>query len=581
MVAPNSMLTSGHVVLPSPRGAETLEWFAAFFHRVGCLSKMAHFNLGFLLVVSNTDEGVDFALLRAGCHPDFGAPGEAFGRLYLRLWRMSQGQAFTTLGHVDGGLLRYYNGRVTATRTDCTDWDWWDGPGNCVRLTETDADLGGMSGGPLLDRDGAVRGIHKGGYDGYKTAFRMDAAARWSNDIRQIVRDQSPRVLGLLPGHSLARLRVRAREWEAETQAWGRVCATPVPASALDADGLPIDPTNHERWPSGWSIFSVDAEFQHVLHLRTSDDGGEVIPDVVHEDVTVLNGLCELARPGIIHAWYSIDPDDLSAPPARHVVVATEDGARSTLWHVVRNARGLWSKHRIDTLDDLRWPSAGTTSFVTASRTVYLGGTHRRVDVSVPVPWIFVAAGPLVIGYSMTRDGRWQRVLEVGVQQQPMRRVEAMTAWWGDAFGGNPGVSLCFVLRNAWNSKTVSHHHIANGIAHPLPAPERPPGGDGPVRVSRTLGLTGADSNTGGDLLWHVELEDGTVALWAYERQLRGSTRIVRRLRSPLNPDLRRRGAPNIWGCTPGTAPRCRAPPLRACRAHRAARFGVQFASTL
>lgn len=420
MVAPNSMLTSGHVVLPSPRGAETLEWFAAFFHRVGCLSKMAHFNLGFLLVASNTDEGVDFALLRAGCHPDFGAPGEAFGRLYLRLWRMSQGQAFTTLGHVDGGLLRYYNGRVTATRTDCTDWDWWDGPGNCVRLTATDADLGGMSGGPLLDRDGAVRGIHKGGYDGYKTAFRMDTAARWSNDIRQIVRDQSPQVLGPLQGEYLARLRVRAREWEAETQAWGRVCATPVPASALDADGLAIDPTNHERWPSGWSIFSVDAEFQHVLHLRTSDDGGEVIPDVVHEDVTVLNGLCELARPGIIHAWYSIDPDDLSAPPARHVVVATEDGARSTLWHVVRNARGLWSKHRIDTLDDLRWPSAGTTSFVTASRTVYLGGTHRRVDVSVPVPWIFVAAGPLVIGYSMTRDGRWQRVLSTEVRQQPL-----------------------------------------------------------------------------------------------------------------------------------------------------------------
>ncbi|MCK6571648.1 hypothetical protein L6V77_11220 [Myxococcota bacterium] len=44
---------------------------------------------------------------------------------------------------------------------------------------------------------------------------------------------------------------------------------------------------------------------------------------------------------------------------------------------------------------------------------------------------------------------------------------------------------------------------------------------------------------------------------------------------------MRRRGAPNIWGCTPGTAPRCRAPPLLACRAHRAARFGVQFAPTL
>jgi uncharacterized membrane protein YjjP (DUF1212 family) len=70
--------------------------------------------------------------------------------------------------------------------------------------------------------------------------------------------------------------------------------------------------------------------------------------------------------------------------------------------------------------------------------------------------------------------------------------------------------------------------------------------------------------------------------LWgARELLLRGSAEIVRRLRSPLNPDLRRRGAPNIWGCTPGTAPRCRAPPLLACRAHRAARFGVQFAPTL
>jgi hypothetical protein len=470
----------------------------------------------------------NFLTLPTNCHRCYGAPGEAFGRLYIRLWKMVNGQGFTVLGHTGGDVLRYRRGAIDRAVENCK---LLVGDSNCVRWGFTDWDLGGMSGGPLLDHDGAVRGIHIASNlwlpDDEKLAFRMDAAARWSNDIRQIVRDQSPRVLGLLPGHSLARLRVRAREWEAETQAWGRVCATPVPASALDADGLPIDPTDHERWPSGWSIFSVDAEFQHVLHLRTSDDGGEVIPDVVHEDVTVLNGLCRLARPGIIHAWYSIDPDDLSAPPARHVVVATEDGARSTLWHVVRNARGLWSKHRIDTLDDLRWPSAGTTSFVTASRTVYLGGTHRRVDVNVPVPWIFVAAGPLVIGYSMTRDGRWLRVLTSELRQQPLHRVEAMTAWWGDAFGGNPGVSLCFVSRNAWRSKTVSHHHIANGIAYPLRGPERPPGGDGPVRVSRTLGLTGADSNTGGDLLWHVELEDGTVALWAYERQLNGTWRHV------------------------------------------------------
>jgi hypothetical protein len=251
---------------------------------------------------------------------------------------MVNGQGFTVLGHTGGDVLRYRRGAIDRAVENCK---LLVGDSNCVRWGFTDWDLGGMSGGPLLDHDGAVRGIHIASNlwlpDDEKLAFRMDAAARWSNDIRQIVRDQSPRVLGLLPGHSLARLRVRAREWEAETQAWGRVCATPVPASALDADGLPIDPTDHERWPSGWSIFSVDAEFQHVLHLRTSDDGGEVIPDVVHEDVTVLNGLCRTGAAGH-HPRVVLDRPGRSVGAAR-AARGGRDGGRGAVDAVARRAQ--------------------------------------------------------------------------------------------------------------------------------------------------------------------------------------------------------------------------------------------------
>jgi hypothetical protein len=211
------------------------------------------------------------------------------------------------------------------------------------------------------------------------------------------------------------------------------------------------------------------------------------------------------------------------AQPARHVVVATGDAGEATLWHVVRNARGLWSKRAIDTLEDVRWPSAGAISFEAVERTVYVSGRYQRIALQVAVPWIFVAAGPRVIGYSMARDGVWRRVLSVELTQRPLHRVEAMTAWWGDADGGNRGVSLCVVSRTAWHSKTVSHYHIAGGFVYPLPGPQRPPAGDGLVQVHRTLGLAGADSNGGGDLLWHVELDDGTVDIWAYERGAHGT----------------------------------------------------------
>jgi hypothetical protein len=289
MVGPRTMLTAGHVVEPLPDDVGARQSFAAFFDRVGCIPKFVHFAPGFVLQ-ERFDDSIDAGLLFTECHPHYGAPGEAFGRLYLRLWKMAHGQWFTVLGHTGGDILRFRSGHIERSDEQCKTQQ---GVSNCVRWGHTDWDLGGMSGGPLLDGDGAVRGIRCCSNfalpDDEKLAFRMDAAARWSNNIRQIVRDQSPGVWASAGTLALARWVVLDREWEATTQDWGRVSATPVPASALDPNGVPVDPTSDAHWPSGWSVFYVDDEYRHVLHLRTSNDGGERIPDVVQEDVSTLD----------------------------------------------------------------------------------------------------------------------------------------------------------------------------------------------------------------------------------------------------------------------------------------------------
>ena len=166
------------------------------------------------------------------------------------------------IGHPHNNLTRAYFRRIEANASGCI------GEGdrrNCLQFDATNADWEGASGSPILDLDGAARGLYSG-YQGVavganaQKALRMDFAAAMSPYVRKVVRDQAPGVLESLSALNL--LDVGVDEPEADAQQWGRLTACNVPAT-----------TGAQGAPAGWSIFYFDDRFSHLMHLRVWSDG--------------------------------------------------------------------------------------------------------------------------------------------------------------------------------------------------------------------------------------------------------------------------------------------------------------------
>lgn len=528
VVAPSVMLESGGPVVGPIDLSQATGSYATFFYRPGCIRKHGHI-LDILELENGEDGGGrDYATLLMDCHggrrgtpPGRGwAPGAAFGRLYVRLWHFcgQGGQRAVLLGHVRGDRLRVFVRDVARATGPCPHQGAFDDARRCVAFTidGRSENWSGASGGPLLDMDGAVRATHSGtldeaGDETLRLAFRLDAMARVSPYLRKVVRDQAPRVRGsLFPG---ARNAPGEFGPEGVAQDWGRVSACNVPYS-----------TGTSRPIGGFSVFYVDERFEHLLHLRAWEDDGALIPNVVHEDVSVLTGICGFGKPGVIGSWYSIGAQH-DANPRRHCLMTTRrsvDDQGGEVWHVYQDGQYRWHKYLVLTSDDLRWPSAFTTAttVVTYTRTYEDDDgdwvTQEHAGTS-QTPYAIVNSDGWLLSLSWEpTHNRWttRRLARITVG----RPVEAITTWWSEGGGRTgPGLAIVYVTRSFVGQRELNRVFARGGsgnvgrgtLALPTYA----------MRVSRTLSLTSADSGSGGDFLWHVLDESGRVCVWMFERR--------------------------------------------------------------
>ena len=542
LVAPRLLVTAGHVLDPIEGNLildGNMSGYAAFHDRVGCNQKLLHL----VDPQYRNDASHDYGQVATRCHPVFGAPGLAFGRVYLRLWKFCGGktQRAATVGHFGGKPLQVFSRLVREPDVRCSFW----GDSNCVHLADSDDESdGGGSGAPVLDMDGAVRAIYSHSVpaifdDNDKVGYRLDAAARLSPDIRKVVHDQAPKVARINrhangPGTDLL--------IDAVMNRFLQVTTLSVPANAVrlqDPSFVPpetiVSPVAPRGFPEGWSIFYFEERSGHLMHLQTRADGGVRIPDdVIHQDVSVLANLCDIGPTGVIHSWYEI-PERYQVETdlvlKRHVLASERVGAETTLVHLVQDGDRRWTKTTIGGARNLGFASAGCTAYdpvdwigpgtVRADCTAGLaacaaanerdgivsrGRNVNQYRVHQPHPFVAFVEGRNLCVSEWSPAGGWLRLHTLPVLSGEVR-VEAVTMWHGEGAGGEGRLNIAYVTgapdmpRTLWyvrrdgpanwyRERMIDLHGFTD-------------------RVARTLSLTAADSSTGGDVCWQVEGTDG------------------------------------------------------------------------
>ena len=534
MVGARILLTAGHVLQTSAQADRGLSirpgcgivrpisknLAAFFFDRVDCFPKKVAFPDDGVLQLEDFEDR-DFAVLKTGCHVAFGPPGDAFGRLFVRLWRFCPGQRYTLLGHLHGEPLRVSMGRVNQQESTCV-------PGkrsDCVRVSSRYGDWAayhGMSGGPVLDPDGAVLALWKGyfdewganGHDHGQVAVPLAVVARVSPDLRKVVRDQAPRAAFVDP---FVIADIDATDTDVVAGFTPQLVTVSVPHNAVIVDDFgqpatPLTPITLEgqgHFPSGWSIFYRERRSNHIMHLRTRIDGGERIPDdVMHEDVSVLANLCALGRPGLVHAWYEVPPELTTSKTMymrRHLLVSERDeGGGSHFCHLIQDGDRRWQKIALgDRGRDLRFASAACTTYESLA---WGDGRVGRAAVPQPHAWVVYGEGRDLVFSDWSPSRGWRRLYRTP-NVAGRGRVEAIACWHSESRPSDEiGFNVVFTV--AESGRPVTIHHIArlrDGWTRPRPIAVAEWEG----QVERTLSLSAADSSGGGDVCWHFVTSAG------------------------------------------------------------------------
>jgi hypothetical protein len=518
LIGPRLVLTAGHVGQSTPG-------VAAFHFRPRCFRKL----VGVAKVVQRVyrlRRGLDFATVRLSCHPAFGTPGGAFGVLYLRLWSMNDRQTGVLLGHVAGDLLRVFIRDVQDPQVHCHRQS--EGlPQDCIRYSmdenaarsSSSGGWSGASGGPLLDRDGAIRGILKRAENQSVHVQRIDAIARESPEVRKAVRDQAPTVqYSMFPAQFVAPSDPRDDDWSPELtyQQWGRVASTSIPWQEGETSPR-----------SGWSVFYVETQSGHLMNLRTYSDEAQLIPEVVHQDVSVLTGVCSVGRAGILGAWHSLH--ERNGKPRVHVLFSVAphglQDARGEVWHAWQPPGGHWQSERVTSSADLRAPSAVAYRPIEKTFTVQRrGGTeHSRNTVYEPRVIISTAGGWVeLLTWNATTE-RWsqQRLFQAGAH--PRSRIEALTAWWSTSSDrAESGLAVIAVIFNAPGSRLLRRVFVGEGgHVFPVSGLTLP---HWATPAARTMSLSGTETAGGGRFVWHYQGKDRSGQLdrnptaWIFDR---------------------------------------------------------------
>jgi hypothetical protein len=481
---------------------------------------------GFIQRIYSRRRGLDFATVLVSCSSPYRTVGNAFGVLYLRLWSMNRGQTGILLGHVGGDALRvfirdvqdpevYCNGQSHALLKNCLHYSDDGDAGNPA----SDGGWRGASGGPLLDRDGAVRGILKRAVGSSVHVQRIDAIARESPEVRKAVRDQAPTVqYSMFPAQFVAPTDPRDDAWSPELtyQQWGRVVATSIPWQEGETSPR-----------SGWSIFYVETQSGHLMNLRTYSDEAQLIPEVVHQDVSVITGVCSVGRAGILGAWYSLH--ERNGKPGVHVLFSVAphglQDARGEVWHAWQPQGGRWQSERVTSSADLRPPSAVAYRPIEKRFTVSRRGAteHSRNTVYEPRVIISTAGGWVeLLAWNATTE-RWSQHRLFQAAAHPRSRIEALTAWWSTSPDrAESGLAVIAVMFNASGSRLIRRVFVGEGgHVFPVSGLTLP---HWATPAARTMSLSGTETAGGGRFVWHYQGKDSAGQLdrnptaWIFDR---------------------------------------------------------------
>ena len=331
LVSPNEVLTVEHTFssLYKP-GLDNV----GFVEGSGCTSQ------SWMAARVLKDCDIDAALISLSPRVSLGMPGasDARGYMRMRLWAPSPGTALYVFGYP--GTAPNPTKRVSVLRVHSAfrhDTDDEDPAPKAQRYPaiielKSERTCVGQSGGPYVDEDGFVVGIHRGsrsnGFGAARPYWQHDfgvslsaIAAHASQPLRRtllgIVEESTPRI----------------RE--------GRLVCLDVQAPLRFVGARSLHEVPHgQHSESGWSVFyagaSRESENVRLLHLgtnRADDLHVYDIPDVRHDDLGKLGaGRAGVASgsPVVAFTQTAGQARGLTDLPARHVVSLDRDDAAGT-----------------------------------------------------------------------------------------------------------------------------------------------------------------------------------------------------------------------------------------------------------